>query len=226
MKNIVLLFLISFTLSITNTFSQTDCKVIPENLKGEYTGKCKKGLAHGKGTAKGIDTYTGKFKNGFPHGKGEYTYQNGDQYSGSFIKGLKDGEGVFRFKYNNRDSIQEGIFAKDIYKGPKPKPDYKVSRQMNIARLSVSKISEQENKVRIKIIRDGNTAPFSNLDVATNGGISESSGSMFHVTAYSLPLTLKIMYDVQNRMNSDLVSCVLEITINNPGSFEISIINN
>ena len=44
------------------TFAQP-CKVIPDSLQGSYSGKCKDGLAHGKGIARGVDFYKGEFKN-------------------------------------------------------------------------------------------------------------------------------------------------------------------
>ncbi|HEX5742262.1 MAG TPA: hypothetical protein VFY09_00005, partial [Flavobacteriaceae bacterium] len=49
-------------------FAQSDCKVLNDSINQSYAGKCKKGLAYGKGIAKGIDTYEGNFKNGLPHG--------------------------------------------------------------------------------------------------------------------------------------------------------------
>ncbi|WP_457618982.1 hypothetical protein [Lutibacter sp.] len=36
---------------------ETVCKVLKKGIQQHYLGKCKKGLAHGKGVAKGINTY-------------------------------------------------------------------------------------------------------------------------------------------------------------------------
>ena len=38
-----------------------DCKVAVDSLIGSYSGGCKKGFAHGKGEAKGINHYVGDF---------------------------------------------------------------------------------------------------------------------------------------------------------------------
>ena len=226
MKKTIFIIGLIFIFGISNSIAQKECKVIPENLQGKYIGKCKKGFAHGKGEAKGIDHYIGRFKAGYPHGEGVYTYKNGDRYKGRFYKGLKHGEGKFTFKLNYRDSIQEGIFVKDEYKGPKPKPNYTINRKLNVARVNVIKASGSENKVRIKIIRDGNTAPYYNLTVAANSGISESASSLHYITSYHLPLRIIIKYDIRNRMNNGVFHCEIEMEIHNPGVFDISIVNN
>ena len=64
--------------------SKVNCKVLVDALSDKYEGRCKKGLAHGKGIATGIDTCEGKFKNGFPHGQGVYTWKNSDVYDGNW----------------------------------------------------------------------------------------------------------------------------------------------
>jgi hypothetical protein len=52
-------------------FAQEECKVLMPEISGSYTGKCKKGLAQGKGLAIGTDTYEGRFLKGLPDGTGK-----------------------------------------------------------------------------------------------------------------------------------------------------------
>jgi len=75
-------------------YAQKDCKVLYDGINESYSGSCKKGLAHGKGLAKGIDIYQGNFKKGLPHGQGMYTYSEGDSYSGSWKEGERNGFGT------------------------------------------------------------------------------------------------------------------------------------
>jgi len=75
--------------------AQNECKVLVPELSGSYFGKCKKGLAHGKGKALGIDSYDGNFRKGLPHGGGVYKWENGAIYDGDWREGLRDGKGVY-----------------------------------------------------------------------------------------------------------------------------------
>lgn len=88
---------------------QNECKVLVPEISENYDGKCKKGLAQGKGTASGIDNYVGRFVKGLPDGKGVYTWANGDKYDGYWDKGKRNGEGTFSFRINNKDSVFSGI---------------------------------------------------------------------------------------------------------------------
>ncbi len=91
-------------------FSQQKCKVLMPAISESYDGKCKKGLANGKGIAKGIDTYEGRFSKGFPNGIGIYTWASGNEYVGEWDFGSRHGEGIYKFKYQGKDSIQAGIW--------------------------------------------------------------------------------------------------------------------
>jgi len=64
---IKVLFLFAFLVFCNNANTQqSECKVIPANISGSYSGGCKNGLANGKGIAQGVDRYEGRFK-GFEH---------------------------------------------------------------------------------------------------------------------------------------------------------------
>lgn len=114
---IAVLFSILIFLSI-DLHAQGECEVLLKALEGEYTGDCKKGLAHGSGQANGMDSYKGEFKKGMPHGDGTYLWMNGNSYSGSFKDGMKDGKGKLVIKRENQaDSIVAGYWSKDEYVG-------------------------------------------------------------------------------------------------------------
>ena len=98
MKNIKY-YLLGIFIILQSSFllAQDDCKVIVPELQGTYTGKCKKGLAHGQGKAVGKDTYEGSFKKGYPHGNGTYTWSTGETYVGRWKMGESDSEGCYHF---------------------------------------------------------------------------------------------------------------------------------
>ena len=132
---------------LNSLFAQSDCKVKIEELVGKYEGDCKKGLAHGFGTAKGVDQYTGEFKKGLPHGDGVYTYSNGMVYDGEFRNGEKEGEGTMTMApINSQDSVLVGFWAKDKYVG-KHKDPYKIHYKSPLVTRTKITASEDEGSI-------------------------------------------------------------------------------
>jgi hypothetical protein len=109
--------------------------VLKPEIAGTYEGKCKNGLAHGKGIATGTDRYEGQFSKGLPNGTGKYTWQNGSVYNGEWSDGERNGIGRFIMKTASGDSIQDGIWDKNVYLGPKPQNPY-VSYKTGIDRYT------------------------------------------------------------------------------------------
>ena len=93
--------------------AQIDCQVLIPELSGEYFGKCKEGLAQGKGKALGRDTYEGHFSKGLPQGDGTYIWANGDSYTGQWEQGLRHGLGTLKYKSNGKDTVLAGIWEED-----------------------------------------------------------------------------------------------------------------
>ncbi len=145
------LFLIPlFFLSLP--LSAQDCKVLEDSLKGSYTGDCKKGLAHGQGTATGTDHYTGHFKNGYPEGEGKYTWKNGDRYEGALKKGKPEGYGTFSRKIHNgkeQSEILTGFFRNGEYKGQFEKPWVTDMMTNNFSSISVKKMNTLASEVTL-----------------------------------------------------------------------------
>ena len=71
------------------------CKVVDPELQGFYEGGCRRGLAHGKGHARGLAEYVGEFRKGKKHGEGVKTWSWGDRYEGEFQDDRKHGKGMY-----------------------------------------------------------------------------------------------------------------------------------
>lgn len=142
-------FGIFFVLNL-NLHAQTGCRVLLKSLEGEYTGDCKKGLAHGDGEAKGIDTYKGEFRKGLPHGTGVYLWENGDSYEGDFRDGMKDGKGRLVVRRENKgDSALTGYWSKDEYIGLTLMGYEVVSKSSNISFIMVRYKAQEPNYIEI-----------------------------------------------------------------------------
>ena len=96
--------------SVSLLYAQEDCKVMMPEISGTYTGKCKKGLAHGKG---------------------KYTWADGRMYEGSWLAGERDGKGKMTYPTTDGDSIVTGYWKKDDYVGTELIPPYRVWNQMH-----------------------------------------------------------------------------------------------
>jgi len=171
LANQTFLFIALAILFIHPVSAQNDCKVLLEDIAGQYEGECKKGLAEGQGTAKGKDTYVGDFKKGLPTGTGTYTWANGDVYVGEFKKGLKDGPGKMSVTLpDGTKKDQTGFWLKDEYIGENESPYEVISFTPGV--LSV-RITETENPAN-----DGN-ALF--IELLNNGARTQSPNFGFSV---------------------------------------------
>jgi len=173
-----LFFSVLIILSI-NTFSQVEG---PKRIIGKYSGKEKKGLAHGKGKAVGTDIYEGSFKKGYPHGEGTYIfgdvlvkgdtlYEKGDKFIGSFKKGLFDGEGKIIYNDKNKET-KTGYWADGNYIGL-TKDGYAVLIEKNIQRVECRYYGMAKNDIFIRglvnIVEVGHTnTSFNGVSSYTN----------------------------------------------------------
>ena len=143
MKNLSIIIVLSFALFYQ--VNAQDCKVLYPSLKGEYVGKCKKGLAHGQGKAVGVDSYEGRFKKGLPDGYGVYTYSaSGDIYKGSWKEGKQEGKGVLYLKGSENDQLI-GYWKNDKYAGKTKPVAYKVTKMTSVL---VTRLKRMENKIK------------------------------------------------------------------------------
>lgn len=206
---------------LTVNAQKSDCKVLIPDLSGTYAGPCKNGLAHGKGVAQGLDYYEGQFSKGLPSGKGTYKWKDGSYYEGEWVNGLKEGKG--RMVYP--DSVITGYWKNDRFAGKELIPPYKITRNTNVARVSVRKSGAVEG-VRILLLQAGSdNVAIENFSIASSSGSEYRSAKMYGIQNVLFPLDVKVTYLSWNKMRTGKFEVVFEITINEPGAWEITLNN-
>ncbi|WP_457610110.1 hypothetical protein [Lutibacter sp.] len=232
MKNKITLLTFIFFGSTFMLFAQkeTACKVLKKGIQQHYSGKCKKGLAHGKGIAKGINTYKGSFKKGLPNGKGVLTFASGNYYEGQFKRGLMNGKGKLVFKVNGKDSIRVGIWKNNVYIGKAKIPDYSVKWNRGVDRYTFRKVQESDsfvtNKVKIKFMQNGSSnTSVSNIRLdSTNGNRIETPNYVGYENI-TYPFECKLNYTTSNKLKTMTFDVIFAFIINTPGEWEL-ILNN
>jgi hypothetical protein len=125
-----------------------DCTVAKIEIKGTYTGDCKKGLANGKGKSVGTDSYEGSFRSGLPEGYGTYRWSNGSEYTGEFSKGLKQGKGKLLIKRAGKeDSLVVGYWKKDVFAGVNEHNYRIINKSKAVNEIEVEYKTDPYNKI-------------------------------------------------------------------------------
>ena len=218
--------LILFLFGGSVIYAQEKCKVLLPAISGSYTGKCKKGLAHGKGLAVGTDTYEGRFSKGLPEGRGKYTWAEGRIYEGEFSDGEPSGNGTMIYPREGEDSIVSGIWSGDNYYGPVPGPPYKVMRAQSVVRSTIRKVNDVGSSVRIGIFLGGNyNVEISDFSLVSDTGEQIILGQRYGIENAVVPYTVYLRYRTWNHLHTQQHDVVFEFTINEPGTFEVSIHN-
>lgn len=224
MRAISVLFIISFTLFQMNVFSQDSCKVLKPEISGKYIGKCKNGLADGKGIAEGTDKYEGKFIRGLPNGEGKYTWLSGEVYEGSWKNGKRNGKGKYTYTLNGVETVDFGIWADDNFiKKILPDP-FTVYRATSITRYTVQRLGEGE-RVLFGCMQNGGNTNISNVGFYSTSGNSCSVGTKFGYENIDFPCTFKLSYTCPNKIRTAFINVEFEIVIKEPGSWEVTIHN-
>lgn len=202
------IFTIFFMLSFSNAIwaQQEDCKVLLEDISGEYVGDCKKGLAHGEGVAKGKDVYSGKFKKGLPHGEGKYTWESGQYYVGSFKNGQKSGHG--KYKLADGTIMKEGIWKDDEFFKEQDIPDYKIGMRRNIINASIRNLGGESDRIEIVLVRDGreSTINVHDLMIVASGGVQRKTNSSIVYEDMVYPFKCNVKFKAPGRMSSTTVT--------------------
>ena len=219
---------------VVNGFSQYDCKVLVKNLQGQYNGNCKKGLAHGEGSAKGIDSYVGAFRKGYPNGFGVYTYQDGSNYIGKFKKGLKDGFGLYNVVTKSGDIVQNyGLWMADSLLVPNDsRALFKVNRSkgINVVDPNLERDVSIKNQVFINFQQHG--APDKSVvieDVKISDGkrMDTKKRSLNTLVAFEdikeFPVTITLKYQIDKPERLVPVECDLEMILFTAGRWEINL---
>ena len=223
--SVCMTILSGFLIKESSLSAQEECKVLKPEISGSYAGKCKKGLADGKGKSVGKDTYEGQFNEGVPWGKGTYTWASGDVYIGEWKNGLRDGEGDFTFKLSEKDTTVNGLWENDRYIGPKPiAPE--VITKTSIDRYNIYRQGDILNRVLIDFQQNGirNTG-ITNLIMASNGGTETSLGYLIGYENIIFPVTIKVNYTTWNKLRSQQFYASFEFRISEPGDWRVEIFN-
>lgn len=210
------------------SYSQDSCKVLKPEISEKYNGGCKKGLAQGKGIAEGIDKYEGNFRKGLPDGNGKYIWANGDVYNGEWKSGMRNGEGGYTFKVNGKDSIRYGIWENDTFiKIAIPNP-YKIYSSRNVDRYTITKTGDG-NKITLELKMLGkDNLNVSNFDFFADNGNYREVGKYYTYENVKFPVVLKINYVTNGKIDfspQNTIAAVFEVTINEPGDWEITLNN-
>jgi hypothetical protein len=202
-------FIISLLFSLLFIFSyaqDNDCKVLLIDLEEEYTGECKKGLAHGDGTAIGnLGEYIGKFKKGFPDGRGRLNYKRtvveGSYYDGEWSRGMRNGEGTF---YYSEDSITTGYWGDDVYLGKYLSP-YKVTSSQALPRFKFTKNNKNNPNIEIQFRRNGvrTMADIITMNTQISSGTEIREQNYLSFENIEFPFEGRLTLTINNKFNSN-----------------------
>jgi len=227
-KLFFLIFISVSFIGINSSYCQnqeTECKVLLESISTSYQGKCKKGLAHGIGIAKGMDTYEGKFKNGYPHGQGVYTWRNGDVYEGNWSEGKRDGKGKMMYKSISNDSIIYAYWKDDVLSKEIELPAYHINyKSSNISRVIFEQESSKRNDVEIFIMRSGRVIrSFNYIDFTGTSGSFNQSANYIGFENVMFPFEGSLRFKSSNQLNTAVYDYILRFKITKKGSWNIKI---
>lgn len=223
---IVIPFLVMHV-SAFNAISQDDCTVLMANISGTYSGKCKKGLAHGKGRAAGVDIYVGKFKRGLPNGYGECFYSDGRIYKGFWKNGMKHGNGMLIFPCVNcsGDSVVTGIWFHDEFLRSKKPASYSVIQKRNLDRYTFFKESDG-NSIRFQFFRGGSmNTSIRDLNIYGSSGFLDYDGGFVIFKDILFPFRCKITYFTLNKTGLVEYFVTFEFEIHAQGRWELKLFN-
>lgn len=231
MKKVSLSFVFVLCMSLAS-LGQYDCKVLVENLQGQYNGECRKGLANGEGSAKGVDSYVGKFKKGYPHGFGVYTFANGSNYIGNFNKGKKDGYGLLNTLKEDGSVIQDyGLWMAGSLIGPNDaKALFRVKSRKGIRVVNPKLTRDEATKSQVWINFQVNGVPDKSVVIRSaeisSGKFIDTEDRTLNTQVYfddvtEFPVTFKIKYQISKSDHFDKQDCFAEVTLFTAGLWEI-----
>lgn len=224
MKKIIALSIILCTLCFAGFSQTTDGPVLKKELAGKYEGGQKKGLAHGTGTATGIDSYTGEFKKGLPDGDGVYTDSQGNVFKGSFRLGKKEGKGVFTAAQSSNEAPMVGYWENDKYVGKEKIEPYVVSNKTGACNPRIY-AAGAGNKVEISAINPVNSS-YLGINIFMIGkAVDRYSSGRYYYEECSFPIEFDMNYTCSNKLGTATIANTVRIKINKPGNWIITLKN-
>ncbi len=201
---------------------ERECKVLIEDISEKYSGRCRRGLAHGSGIAEGIDRYEGRFRRGLPHGQGTYTWADGSYYEGQWNEGRREGKGVLV----SGEKVLSGYWKDDEYLGEELVLPYKVIRSISVSRYTVTKNSDTGNSVRVRFMQAGShNDSIEDLLLGYDSGSQFFSGPVTGLENVVFPVDVRITYRSWNQLRTSQFNVTFEISVNDPGTWEIILFN-
>ncbi len=205
--------------------SQENRKVLKPELAGYYKGKCKYGLANGKGSAIGTDIYRGQFVKGLPEGRGTYTWATGESYTGYWKEGKRHGVGDYKFFYQGKDSIISGNWENDRYIGNIPEK-YRIIYKSSVERYKFQKTGDFRNRVLINILQNGvRNFGISNFLISSSSGHDTSLGNSVGYDEVVFPVQIRITYTTMNKLRTATYYVEFEFEISEPGNWIVDLYN-
>jgi hypothetical protein len=219
-----LIILLSFTVGKAQQAIDT-CKVLSTDLQGRYIGKCKHGLANGKGIAIGKDKYTGEFRKGYPDGKGTYEWYDGSVYIGEWKKGKRFGIGTYTYKLNGINKSIHGVWKNDKYIGKEEhKPMVLVNKYVDS--YEFQNLGGTYNRVLIQFIQNGTyNKSISNVMMTSTSGTLTNRDYLTGYDNVSFPVTITVRYDTFNKMGTWTYNCNFEFIIYDEGDWIVTLKN-
>jgi len=233
MKKYIFTFLMLLSF-VSLVLAQYDCKVLVEDLQGQYNGDCKKGLANGNGSAKGIESYTGEFKRGYPNGFGVYIYKDSSRYIGNFKKGKKDGYGMLVRKTDTGGKILDyGLWITDSLVIPNDtKALYKVKERKGVKVIDPKLTTDEsiKSQVWINFKIDGvpdKSVNVTRAEISSGKQIDTQDRALNTLVAFDeisvFPVTFYLEYQIRKTDQFLPVDCAVQIMLFTPGLWEINL---
>lgn len=224
MKTNVLLSIILCALYFTGFSQKPEGPVLKNELVGKYEGEQKKGLANGKGTARGKDTYRGEFKKGLPDGEGIYTDSLGNVFKGFFRLGKKNGQGVFTPTVSSKEQTISGFWQDDKYIGKEKIEPFQISNKTGSVSPRIFN-SGPGNKVEISVMDPVNNSYLEATILLIGKATPRISYGRYTYDDVSFPVEFDIQYNCTNKYRVGNIYNTIRIKINAPGNWVITLKN-
>jgi len=224
MKKYIVLTVLMFALILSGYSQKIEWSVLKKELVGTYVGELKKGLANGKGTAKGSDEYTGDFKKGLPDGVGVYTDSLGNVYTGAFRNGKKEGRGIMTLVNGKPDSVLKGYWEFDKYIGAERIEPYEVSNKTGSVNPRIYNTGAG-NKVEISIIDPVSHNLVSGTIFFQGQASPRTTFGRYYYDDAVFPLEFDIQYSCRNKLGTAVIANTVRIKISKPGNWVVTLNN-
>lgn len=209
------------------TSAQEQCKVLIPEIAETYEGGCRDGLAHGQGRAEGIDVYEGRFRNGLPHGRGTYTWSDGRMYDGRWREGKRDGRGTYIDIRDGEESAETGVWQADTFLRERRQRPYTMGHVLNVERYTIRKVDDTPDRIMLTIQQGGtqNRSVRNFMFLMDGTGEAYRSGDQTGYQNVDFPAQCRISYETPDLFRQVIIRVLMEVTINEPGDWLISIYN-